>query len=80
MFIRLTILHTCHQDVISASDSKLMLTIWDIFGSERGHTCDVMALDFYAMTYRDGRTLLHFTQHPSSESLGVNIFSQDFLP
>ena len=36
-----------------------------------------MALDSNMMTDRDGFPLPHFTQHPSPQSCGVNVFAQD---
>ena len=54
-------------------DCKLHPHIWakvqEEFGGQRGHACDLMALDSNVMTDRDGSPLPHFTPHPSPQSL-----------
>ena len=66
---------------LTTLDCKLHPRLWHRvqkeFGSPKGHTCDLMALDSNSMTYQDGSPLPHFTPHPSPQSCGVNFFAQD---
>lgn len=48
-------------------------------GGTSGHSFDLMALDSYAVIGRSGSLLPHFTPFPSSDSRGVNLFSQNLL-
>lgn len=62
-------------------DCKLHLDIWEgvqrEFGGPLGHSCDLVAFDSNAMTDQEDVPLRHFTLHPSPQSCGVNIFTQD---
>ena len=57
---------------LTTLDCKLHPKLWQRvqdFGGPKGHTCDLMALDSNVMTDHDGSFLLHFTPHPSPQSL-----------
>ena len=62
---------------LSSLDFTLTSEIWNEvqlrFGGEKGHSCDLMALDSNAMPDRLGCPLLHFTPYPSPYSIGVNL-------
>ena len=66
---------------LSSLDSTLTPKIWNLvqteFGTELGHSCDLMALDSNSMKDYSGNPLPHFTPYPSPDSLGVNFFAQD---
>lgn len=49
------------------------------FDSQRGHTCDLMALDSNAMADQDASPLPYFTPNPSPQSRGVNVFFTRFI-
>ena len=66
---------------LTTLDCKLYPKLWQRvqkeFGSPKGHTCDLMALDSNAMTDQDDSLLPHFTPHLSPQSCGVDFFAQD---
>lgn len=63
---------------LNKQDARLAGSHWrlldDMFGP---HSCDLMALDSNVMLTKEGTALKHFTPHPTPESAGVNVFSQD---
>ena len=66
---------------LSSFDYTLTSEIWNEvqlrFEGEKGHSCDLMALDSNTMPDRLGCPLPHFTPYPSPCSIGVNLLAQD---
>ena len=66
---------------LSSFDYTLTSEIWNEvqlrFRDEKGHSCDLMALDSNTMPDRLGCPLPHFTPYPSPCSIGVNLLAQD---
>lgn len=63
------------------SDSCLSLHLWQRlqleFGSELGHSVDLMALPSNVRPHLDGSPLPFFSVLPSPTSLGINVFAQN---
>lgn len=56
----------------------LQQTIWQVVDEMYGpHTVDLMATDANVMMSTSGLPLRHFTQYPSPQTAGVNVFAQD---
>lgn len=63
---------------ISYTDCMLQQTIWQVVDEMYGpHTVDLMATDANVMMSTSGLPLRHFTQYPSPQTAGVNVFAQD---
>lgn len=63
---------------ISFVDSMLSVAPWSLVDSAFGpHTVDLMATDSNVMRDSEGVPLRHFTQYPSPQSAGVNVFAQE---
>ena len=66
---------------LSSFDYTLTSEIWNEvqlrFGGEKGHSCDLMALDSNTMPDRLGCPPPHFKPYPSPCSIGVNLLAQD---
>lgn len=63
---------------ISYVDSMLSVATWGLVDSAFGpHTVDLMATDSNVMRDSEGVPLRHFTQYPSPQSAGVNVFAQE---
>lgn len=63
---------------ISYTDCMLQETIWQVVDGMYGpHTVDLMATDANVMMSTSGLPLRHFTQYPSPQTAGVNVFAQD---
>lgn len=62
---------------ISYTDCMLQETIWQVVDEIYGpHTVDLMATDANVMMSTSGLPLRHFTQYPSPQTAGVNVFAQ----